>query len=139
MVSSFNLQKSAEVRDQEVVVDIPKILLKTSRSTPPRLRYTLLGDGTDVYRQIKADLQEYPGWLPPVYENNPNLLSSVKAMAGSDTAALQYIAENYDTYTALMQDSLTLKDYDGALIDRGDYYQLKVKLDSPSVLVVTLE
>ncbi len=139
MVSSFNLQKSAEVRDQEVVVDIPKNLLKTSRAAPPRLRYTLLGDGTDVYRRIKADLQGYPGWLAPAYEDNPNLLSSVKAMAGGDPAALQYIAGNYDTYTALMQDSLTLKDYDGALIDRGDHYQLKVKLDSPSVLVVTLE
>jgi hypothetical protein len=139
MVSSFNLQKSAEVRDQEVVVDIPKNLLKTSRAAPPRLRYTLLGDGTDVYRRIKADLQGYPGWLAPAYEDNPNLLSSVKAMAGGDPAALQYIAGNYDTYTALMQDSLTLKDYDGALIDRGDHYQLKVKLDSLSVLVVTLQ
>jgi hypothetical protein len=139
IVSSYNIDRQ-NIVTEEITVTIPKGVLRRNYISTPQLKYTILSDQTDVFNTIRQDLyREEPELLAPEFSEIDNMLSSIITMTNNKYRALQYVAQNYDRYEDMMKETLTLKEYNGTIEDKEEYYQLKIKLTSPSVIVITLE
>ncbi|MGG1639026.1 GH39 family glycosyl hydrolase [Paenibacillus sp. NRS-1760] len=135
MVSSFNMNRTNKVSG-DVTVHIPKSIVP-KLNDQSNITYTLLSDETDVYAQLKTDFEE-AGTLQLKAQKH-GVISDPGRMGGSTPEANAVIANNYEAYVEMMKDSLTLKDYSGALIDKGDYFEITVNTTSDSVLVLSFE
>ncbi|WP_281890665.1 GH39 family glycosyl hydrolase [Paenibacillus sp. YYML68] len=135
MVSSFNMNRTNKVTG-DVTVYIPKHIAP-GLSDQSKITYTLLSDETDVYQRLKTDMHN-AGTLQPKAQK-PGVISDPVRMGGETAEANQVITSNYDAYVAMMKDSLTLKNYTGALVDKGSYYEMTVNTTSDSVMVLSLE
>ncbi|MCR2804707.1 GH39 family glycosyl hydrolase [Paenibacillus soyae] len=135
MVSSFNMKRTNKVTG-DVTVYIPKSIAP-NLSDQSNITYTLLSDETDVYHRLKTDFGN-AGTLQ-LKTQKPGVISDPATMGGSTPEANDVIVNNYETYEGMMKDSLTLKEYEGTLIDKGDHYELTVNTTSDSVLVLSFE
>ncbi|MBT3381981.1 MAG: hypothetical protein HN742_25725 [Lentisphaerae bacterium] len=136
LLSSFNIERD-EPRSEQVAVRIPVSEL----ADPVALRATWLTDETDVYRAVRNDLAER-GQLEQAFLDKPNVLSTVcginQPTDGMATPeGLAFVDRNFPAYAAIIQDSLRLKPFPGAVEQDGSDWILSMTMTTPSTVAVT--
>lgn len=98
-----------------------------------------MSDDTDVFYTIRQELFE-KGWLDDNFIEFKDMVASIETMINKNNypEAAVYIKTNYPRYVQMMKDSLTLKKYNGNLVDKETHYELTLKMKSPMVMVITM-
>jgi hypothetical protein len=138
ILSAFNIDRNRPFQ-QSVTIHLPNEFLDGTNVT---LKTTVLNPDTDVYAQIRKDL-DAARQLNPNISTNPNTLYAITPVHSDQSLATpegrQLIDRNWTAYEKIIQDSLTLKPFPGTLRSAGDGFELVVNVKTPCVTVIRMK
>lgn len=155
--SGFNVNRNIKY-DGYVYIDIPRNVLDGK----PKMKYAYLSDENDVYQAVYKDLKEInglatklpksvdiskweeyetefydehivhiPGTSYPLYNMWDNYMVTEGGM--------DYIDSNWSRYEKIIKDSLTLKVFEPAVYEDGEYSRIFFRLTTPMTVVIQID
>jgi len=131
ITSAFHVDRQVE-DPRKIKITVPQNILSADMNIP--LKCVFLKQDSNVYAEIRKDLEK-ADLLKPEYVKIPGLVASLKEFK-LDAKGSALIAEKYDKYEKMIVESLTLKPYEGELVENNDNYEFIFEMSPSSVMVI---
>ena len=97
-----------------------------------------MNNENSIYYNIRMDLDSAQN-LKQIVKEKPEWISGMFQMSENFFATFGMVADNWDDYISIWKKSLTLTEFKGTLIERGNDYYISMPVNTPESTVILLE